>query len=154
MNKNHSEEKILKLCNEYLELLDGLTLELINELEVLPYFKEEKDFICVHAGVPLDNNNEIIDMETATIEELIYDRSFKEPLRLPKSSKCIIFGHTPTFYVCGESKILAYKKEGTLGDSVKDYYKIHIDTGNYFSEVLGCWCVDTCEAVYVSRWDN
>ena len=49
LNKNHSEEKILKLCNEYLELLDGLTLELINELEVLPYFKEEKDFICARS---------------------------------------------------------------------------------------------------------
>ena len=114
---------------------------------------EYGDFICVHASVPLDNEDKVVDLEKVEIEELVYDRRFKAPLILPNDSKCVVFGHTPTFYVSGEPEVLAYKKEGSRGDVMSDYYKIHLDTGSYLTGVLGCWCVDTCMPYYVNKWE-
>ena len=149
----YSEEEIVKHCNDFSDIRDGLTIELIKELESLPYFIEYDDFICVHASVPLDDEDVVKSLHKAEIEELVYDRRFKAPLILPNNSKCVVFGHTPTFYVCGEPEIIAYKKEGCVGDRISDYHKIHIDTGSYLTGVLGCWCVDTCKPHYVNRWE-
>ena len=152
LNK-YTDEELVKHCNDYADITDGYTIEIIHELESLPYFIEKEDYICVHAGVPLNENDEVLDLTKATIEEFVYDRTFKAPLILPQNSKCIVYGHTPTFYTGEDASILAYKKDGCVGNKMSDYHKIQIDTGSYLTGVLGCWCVDTCMPHYVTRWE-
>lgn len=144
-------DDLLKKLQNYFpydgKLLDWKT---VDNFEKLPYFIEEKDFICVHAGVPLDNGR-ILPIEKATCEQLVYDRTFKNKNVLPKESKCVLFGHTPTNYICGEDKILAYKRQGFDGNEIGDYCKIHLDTGTWLNGVLGCFCIDNCKEYYVKR---
>ena len=136
---------------------DGYMLDwdIVDWLETRPYYIEEEDFICVHAGVPLDENNRVLPLERATREQLVYDRNFKSPNLEIKDSKCVLFGHTPTSYLLnGGSRIIGYRRDGAKSDvkgrlNIKDYYKVHLDTGAYLNGVLGCFCIDTCTCVYV-----
>lgn len=131
-------------------LLDWDTVDYLSDL---PYYIEEKDFICVHAGLPMDAKGGILPLEEASPEELVYDRNFKEPHVLPKDSKCVFFGHTPTTYVSGEPKIITYTKPNSAAGSkrISDYCKIHLDTGTALTRVLGCFCTDTCQEFYVKK---
>ncbi|MBR5120111.1 MAG: serine/threonine protein phosphatase [Clostridia bacterium] len=131
-------------------LLDWNTVDMLVDL---PYYFEEKDFICVHAGVPLDNSGRILPLAEGLPEEFVYDRQFKSPEILPKESKCVLFGHTPTTSITPNPKILAYPKIGHYlnKQNIANYFKIHLDTGVSMSGVLGCFCVDTCRAFYVTK---
>lgn len=130
-----------------------LDWDIVDMLTDLPYYKEEKDFICVHAGVPLDEAKRILPLNEALPEEFVHDRRFKDPKLLPKDSKCILFGHTPTTYITPAPKILTYPKtdRAQVGRKISDYYKIHLDTGASMSGVLGCFCVDSCQAFYAAK---
>lgn len=131
---------------------DGYLLDwdLVDWLESLPAYIEEKDFICVHAGVPMDACANLLPLSAASIEQLVQDRRFKEPDVIHNSPKCVFFGHTQTDAVCGENKILTYPRTGvTQAKTVRDYYKIHLDTGAWQSGVLGGFCIDTLESIYV-----
>ena len=144
---------VLKQLKKYFpddgELLDW---ELVDWFESLPYYIEENNFICVHAGVPLDKEGHILPLEKATPEQLVYDRTFKEPGVEVRDDKCVFFGHTPTSYLTsGESKILTYKRHGATGDKIADYYKIHLDLGTWSSGMLGAFCVETCQKFYVKE---
>ncbi len=130
------------------ELLDW---ETVDRMESLPYYYETEDFLCVHAGAPLDREGHILPLENATPEQLVYDRTFKEPNILPKEGKCVFFGHTPTINLGFEPKIKCYLREGARGDCVSDYYKIHLDTGTWMSGVLGCFRVEDCRTFHVFR---
>ena len=146
---------VLQRLKEYFKD-DGhlLDWETVDWLELCPYYIEEKDFICVHAGAPLDEKNRILPLERATREQLVYDRNFKHPKLEIKDSKCVFFGHTPTSYLLnGESKIIAYRRKEAQRDSynIDDFYKIHLDTGTWLDGVLGCFCVETCQAFYVKK---
>lgn len=146
---------ILKKLQEYFPH-DGYLLdwETVDWLESLPFYLEEKDFICVHAGVPLDNNNRVLSLDKATREQLVYDRNFKNPDLEVKDSKCVLFGHTPTSYLLnGESKIIAYrrKEEKKNSNKIADFYKVHLDTGTWLNGVLGCFCMDNCSVYYVKK---
>ena len=146
---------VLKKLQEYFQS-DGQLLdwETVDWLETRPYFIEEDNFICVHAGVPLDCNGKALPIDKASREQLVYDRNFKNPNLEVKDSKCIFFGHTPTSYLLnGESKIIAYLRRGAPegSRSISDYYKIHLDTGTWLGGVLGCFCVDTCTVSYVKK---
>ena len=129
-----------------------LSWELVDWFEGLPYYIEEPEFICVHAGVPLDGQGRILPLDEATPEQLVYDRRFKEPDTQVVGGKCVFFGHTPTSAVTrGRAQILAYKREGARGDSVSDYYKVHLDLGSWMSGMVGAFCVESCRAIYVNR---
>lgn len=130
-----------------------LDWETADRLAKLPYYMEDHDFICVHAGVPLSADGRILPLDAASPEELIYSRSFKDPAVLPKDGKCVFFGHTPTTYVQSKPEILTYPKNGCHKDShsISDYCKIHLDTGTLFSGVLGCFRTDDCRSFYVSK---
>lgn len=134
---------------------DGHLLDwsVVDAIADLPYYIEEEQFVCVHAGVPMDADGRLIPLEKATPEELVYDRRFQGVTVLPKESKCVFFGHTPTTYIAKEPKILAYPKRGIAFDkqNIAHYAKIHLDTGTPLSGVLGCFCVDTCKAFYVKK---
>ena len=151
-NANPNEfDKVLVKLKEYF-VGDGYLLDwdIIDALESLPFFIEEKDFICVHAGVPLDETNNIILLDGARCEDLVYDRNFKEPNVIPNTEKCIFYGHTPTSYLINKPEIIAYPKNNNPS-SIKDYYKIHLDLGVWLHGVLGCFCVETCNAYYVEK---
>ena len=129
-----------------------LDWELVDWFEALPYYIEEDDFVCVHAGVPLDNDGKIFPLEHTIPEQLVYDRTFKEKNVGADVDKCVFFGHTPTSYLApGDSKILAYLRPQRKGDKISDYYKVHLDLGAWISKTLGCFCIETCECIYVKK---
>lgn len=131
-------------------LLDWDTVDMLVDL---PYYIEENDFICVHAGVPMDECGRLLPLNEVSLEEFVHDRRFKDPMVLPKESKCVFFGHTPTTYINPIPKILTYPKVGCAQDSrnISDYYKIHLDTGASVNGVLSCFCVDNCQAFYITK---
>lgn len=119
-------------------------------LESLPFFIEEDEFICVHAGLPLDGDCRIVPLQSVKPMFLLEDRTFMRPDVIPKDSKCVFFGHTPTRYVRNCDEIIAYGRSNECR-SISDYIKVHLDTGVYLGSVLGCFCVDTCRAHYVKK---
>lgn len=143
--------KTLKTLQNYFEF-DGhlLNWDTVDYLESLPYYIETENFILVHAGLPINKDNKIAILSSVKPEFLVYDRHFKEPNVLPSTDKCILFGHTPTSYICNEPKILKYKKSGFLGDKITDYCKIHLDVGTWLNKTMGCLCIDTLEEFYVT----
>ena len=131
---------------------DGYLLDwdTVDGFENLPPYIEEEDFICVHAGVPLDLNGRLLPLKNVSIEQFVYDRNFKEKHVLPRDEKCVFFGHTPTSYVSGTNKILTYPRiENPRG--VRDYYKVHLDMGSMTSGLVGCICMDTMQEFYVKK---
>jgi len=129
------------------ELLDW---SIVDSLDRLPYYIEADDFICVHAGIPLNAGGELPPLDSVPCEELIHNRSFKEPEVIPRRGKCVFFGHTATAAVIGEDSIVGYKRHTGFGD-IRDFVKVHLDTCTCVSGVLGCFCIDTCEVSYVKR---
>lgn len=133
---------------------DGYLLDwdLIDWFDSLPTYIEEDEFICVHAGIPIDESGYLFPLSQVDIERLVHDRRFKEPNVIHRSPKCVFFGHTQTDCVCGESKILGYRRNSSvIPKTIKDYYKIHLDTGAWSNGVLGCFCIDTLKATYTRR---
>lgn len=139
----------LQACFPY----DGKLLdwETVDWLESLPYYIEEDEYICVHAGIPLDSDNRPVASDQASKEQLVYDRLFKEPSIVPLTEKCIFFGHTPTSCISNDNKIIRYRRGDRQTNSVGDYYKIHLDTGVWLCGVLGCFCIETCKEYYVYK---
>ena len=134
--------------------VDGnlLDFELMDFLEALPYYIKEKDFICVHAGLPVDSEGKLLPPEKVAPEILLNDRKFKEPSLRHKSPECVFFGHTQTNGICGCDKILVYPRDKAQpAKSVSDYYKIHLDTGAWCNGTLGCFCIDTLKASYINK---
>ena len=129
---------------------DLLDWDIIDAIEALPYYIEEEDFICVHAGFTPDADGRIPPLDTVSTDELIHNRVFKNPDVLPKG-KCVFFGHTATSAVCGKDTILAYKRKSSQYGDIRDYVKVHLDTCTFVSGVLGCFCIDTCKVYYVRR---
>ena len=151
--KDASDEELINSAKNYLGV-SNILIEQIDMIMNMPFYHEEDDFILVHAGVPFDIKGKMIPLEQATIEDLVYDRRFKNEKFLQPNTKCVIFGHTPTFYVSGQKgKILKYQKENTVGNNPKDYYKVHIDTGNYLTGILGCVRLDDMKEFYVSEFE-
>lgn len=149
ISDNLDDETILKKVQDYLQIEEPISFEDIETILNLPFYVEEEEFIMVHSGVSFDIKGRLKALSETPIEELVYNRRFKNTDFLIDIGKCVFFGHTPTSYVCGKPKILIYKKDKTIGKSLKDYYKIHLDTGNYLSGVLGGFCIDTLSVDYV-----
>ena len=122
-----------------------LDWETVDALEALPYYIEEPDLLCVHAGVPLDATGHPLPVRNATPEQLVNDRRFQEPTVLPVTGPCVFFGHTPTGYLYGKNEILAYPRPGrTAITHFTDYCKVHLDVGTWLGGKMGCFCTDTC----------
>ena len=154
MERDTDHDAILRRLREFFpddgDLLDWATVDILVDL---PFYIEEKDFICVHAGIPMDYRDRLLPLDEVSPEEFVYDRYFKDPNVLPKDSKCVFFGHTPTTYFAYEPEILKYPKSRRHPNSTKisDYCKIHLDTGASMNGVLGCFCVDNCREFYVKK---
>ena len=146
-------DAILWHLQQYFPDGKDLDWDTIDRLVDLPYYLETDDFICVHAAAPLDGDMRVLPLDLAEVQELIYDRRFKNPDVLPRHSKCVMFGHTPTYYLDGKAEILLYPKQGREGSvhSVGDLCKVHLDTGVMQTGVLGAFCVEDCRTFYVHR---
>ena len=151
---NTDYDTVLEKLRGYFTDGDLLDYELLDAFDSLPYFIDGDDFICVHAGVEIDGDGRVIHPSKTDVRELVYNRRFKEPTLIPVTSKCIIFGHTTTGNISGENKILAYKRADVdKAASLRDFCKIHIDTGAWSHGVIGCLCMDTCKVCYVKKQD-
>ena len=140
-----------KLQNYFPSEDDYLDWEVMDWLETLPYYIEEPEFICVHAGIPVTNDHTLISLQNVSEEEFVFNRRFKDP-SVYHTGKCVFFGHTQTDCVCGESKILGYQRNhNNSPKAIQDYFKIHLDTGTWSNGVLGCLCIDTMKAIYVTK---
>ncbi len=129
-----------------------LDWETVDRIESLPLFIEENDFICVHSGLPLDSDGNILPLYNASAEELVFDRRFKNPDVLHKSPKCVFFGHTETSAVSGKNKIIGYlRSPGEQPKSISDFIKVHLDTGAWHGGAMSCLCVDTLKAYYAKK---
>ena len=146
------DEVLRKLQTYFPEDGHLLDWDLMDWFESLPAFIEEEDFICVHAGIPIDSDQQLVPLDEVSVEQLVHDRRFKDPNVIHKSQKCVFFGHTQTDCICGENKILGYRRNnGVPAKSITDFYKIHLDTGSWSNGVLGCFCLDTLKAVYIKK---
>ena len=87
----------------------------------------------------------------ASVEQLVYDRRFKDPDLLPQRGKCVLYGHTPVRYLTERDEIFLYPREGARrgSDKIADYCKIHLDMMTAKSGVLGCIRLDDCRCFYV-----
>lgn len=152
-NSPNDFDSILTKLQEYFPN-DGMLLDwdTVDRIESLPYYIEKDDFICAHAGVPTDEGGMLLPLSEANVHQLVYDRRFKDKGFVHHSEKCVFFGHTETSCICGENRIIGYKRNANLTvRSVKDFYKIHLDTGAWSAGVLGCFCIDTLKAVYIKK---
>ena len=59
----------------------------------------------------VDRNNEIVDLNHTEREYLIYNREFKNKDVIHTSNKCVIYGHTPTFYINNKYNIIKYNRK-------------------------------------------
>ena len=131
---------------------DAIDFALMDFLESLPLYIEEEDFICVHAGLPLDAEGRPLPLSEAEAEQLVHDRRFKDPALVQTGEKCVFFGHTQTDALCGTPEILGYRRDRTRpARTVRDFQKIHLDTGCSTNGVLGCFCLETLQAVYAKK---
>ena len=149
MEEGYDVDVVLEKLRGYIQG-DGRRLDwdTVDAIEELPYFIETDSFICVHAGLPLNTNGSLPPLTEVKVEELLYNRRFKNPDVLPENSKCVFYGHTSTTGIRAEGGIITYIREGGNPYNFKDYVKVHLDTGAFTSGVLGCFCVDNCRCYY------
>ena len=152
MRQTHDYDLVLRKLQAYFphdgELLDW---ETVDRMEALPYYYEAEEYICVHAGVPLDREGHLLLLKAVSPEEFVYDRKFKSESVLPKDGRCVFFGHTTSMSLGHGARITRFLRDGKRGDHVRDYYKIHLDTGAWMSGVLGCFCVEECKEIYAAK---
>ena len=146
-------DKLLEELKAYFtEDGDLLDWETVDKLDSLPLYIEEEDFICVHSGLPLDENGKILPLEKATAEQLVYDRRFKNADVYHTDKKCVFFGHTQTDCVYEKPIILGYLHDSEKKPTkISDFYKIHLDTGTWSNGIASCFCVNSLKAFYVKR---
>lgn len=124
--------------------------ETVDRFDLLPFYIETDRFIGVHAGIPF-RNGELLPLEEARPEQLVYDRVFKEPNILPRGERCILYGIRRAV-PDRQGRILLYPRYGARRSrNIADYCKVHLDTGVALSGVLGCIAVNICQCFYVNE---
>lgn len=169
---NH-EDAFLKLYEMYMRRLDDgddvncvleklqeffpsdeekLSWDVVDYIENLPLFIEEDEFICVHAGVQLDKNKQIIPLKQQNINYFLFDRSFKNSAIIPKNSKTVFFGHTPCFYDNETGEFIKTPREGATDlRDFRSYAKIQLDCGVFCRGLLGVLRLDDMSEFYVKK---
>lgn len=123
-----------------------LSWEILDWLDCLPHYVCSKNFIGVHAGVPLNPDGTVKPLEKGAIEGFVYDRNFKNPETFVYDDRTVLFGHTPTCYFNGSGEIILYPRRDGKG-----YSRVHLDTGVSLTGLLGCFCFETGECLYESK---
>jgi len=130
-----------------------LDWDILDAFDSLPAYLETDDYICVHAGVYLDERKNIMPLKSTPVSNLVYNRVFKDTTTRVVSEKCVLYGHTPTNYIHGGYQIIKYprKIQQFEGRNIKDYSRVHLDTGCYITGVLGCFCLEKCKSFYFKK---
>ena len=133
--------------------LDGQSLswEMIDYVETLPFYIEKPDFIGVHAGLQLLADGTVLPMREQNVNNLVFDRKFKEDRVIPLSNKAVLFGHTPCSYENGTGAFIKMRRPGASGEKLSDYIKIRLDTGVAFTRTVGMLRADDMKEVYLSE---
>jgi len=127
--------------------------DIADYIETLPYYYETDKFICVHAGLKLDENGAIIPMSEQDENYMLFDRHFKEPYVQP-IGKTVLFGHTPCSHENGDGRFIKTLKRGKMsGEKLTDYAKIRLDTGAASTGMAGCLRQEDMREFYVKS-DN
>ncbi|MBP5194230.1 MAG: metallophosphoesterase [Clostridia bacterium] len=118
----------------------------------LPYYIEEKDFICVHAGVQMNEIGVVKPMAEQRENVMIFDRDFKEHTKIPRLSKTVLFGHTPCSYENGTGEFIKTPRSSVMpAVSLSDFVKIRLDTGVSLTGMLGCLRKEDMKEFYVKK---
>ncbi len=129
-----------------------LDFDTIDRMQTLPYYIERDEFICVHAGIPINKDRTLPPLSSVAETILINDRHFKSREAVHTSDKCVFFGHTQTNTVCSEPRILPYLRENKSAPyNISDFYKVHLDTGTWSLGVMGCFAIDKPAVYYVRK---
>lgn len=125
--------------------------EVADYIESLPYYFEEEDFICVHAGLELDDRGRIKPLSEQDSGYMLFDRGFGDDV-IPVNSKTVLFGHTPVRSVGGVVRIKKTLRHGlSEAKSVLDYCKIQLDLGTPLTGVSGCIRLEDLKEFYVKK---
>lgn len=144
-------DSVLNKLRKYLPDGEKLSWEAVDFVESMPFYIESDDFICVHAGVALENGV-ILPLNRQLKETLVYDRNFKDELNISPINKTVLFGHTPCFYVNGSGKLLKMPKIGVLNpEKFADYSKICLDCGVFITGMLGALRLEDMREFYVKK---
>ena len=151
---NGNVDRVLDKLGEYFcGEQEKITWELVDYLESLPYYIEADEYICVHAGVALDDNCRVIKMDKQDYKHFIFDRNFANYRLAPKDSKTILFGHTPCHYANTTGQIIKTprKDKSIKSNNILDFAKIQLDTGASHTGLLGCLRLDDMAEFYVKQ---
>lgn len=142
------EQKTLANLQRYFPLDDfKLTWDIVDYIERLPYYIETEIFIGVHAGLELDENNNVYPLKDQSIQYMLFDRTFKNAKINNKFGKPILIGHTPCHYDNQTGHFI--KEPDIISNDIKDYVKIRLDNGSQYTKTLGVLKIDNMKEIYV-----
>ena len=125
----------------------------IDYLDNLPYYIETEKYICVHAGLETDINDNIKPLDKTDYNYFLFDRTLKSASFIPKINKTIIFGHTPCYYDNSTGEFIKTPRQEVLNpQKLEDYSKIRLDTGVYITNMLGTLRLEDMKEFYVREW--
>ncbi len=131
---------------------EKMSWEFVDYIDGLPLYIEENDFICVHAGVELDDKKRIIPLKRQYYGYLLFDRNFQNESIVPQSSKTVFFGHTPCSFDNQTGDFIKTLKTGaTANGDFRNYAKIRLDCGVYLTGRLGALRLDDMKEFYVQK---
>lgn len=141
------------LSNGFSQYDKPLSWETVDFIDGLPAYIERENYICVHAGVELDQNGVIMPLKSTLEQLLVYDRRFKEDNCIVESNqKTVLFGHTPCSYVNDTGAFVKTAKRGVLNpNKLTDYSKIRLDCGVYITGMLGALRLEDMREFYVRK---
>lgn len=144
-------DSVLQKLRGYIPNGDKLTWEAVDFIESMPYYIETDDYICVHAGVALENGV-IVPLNRQLPETFVYDRNFKDLKNISPINKTVLFGHTPCSYVNGTGEFVKTAKPGVLSpEKLTDYSKICLDCGVFITGMLGALRLEDMREFYVKK---
>ncbi len=150
-NTQASDDEVLAKISQYFPDDTGsISWQLLDYIQQLPYYVEGDSYICVHAGVQLDDNYNIVPMSKQNKLWMVYSRDFTSSTVVPNSAKTVLFGHTPCHYHNGTGQFIKHQRSSCCsGNKLQHYSKIQIDTGVTYTGILGCLRLEDMQEFYV-----
>lgn len=150
-NGHCSDDDVLAKISQYFPDDTGsISWQLLDYIQQLPYYIEGDSYICVHAGVQLEDSLAILPMSQQNKLFMVYSRDFTRSTIVPNSAKTVLFGHTPCHYLDGTGQFIKHLRSScSSGDKLQHYSKIQLDTGVSYTGMLGCLRLEDMQEFYV-----
>lgn len=142
-------DEVLKKLQNYFNDDYKLSWDIVDYIDSLPPIIITDRFIGVHAGMEVDKEKRILPLEEQSINHLVYDRHFKDIDIINPFKRPIIIGHTPCFYDNESGEFIKSPNNGSK--NIYDYYKIRIDSGVVYTNMLGALRLEDMKEIYVSN---